>query len=111
MLSSLNGQANNTSALLQHLEQLCLTCCVCDATINDTQVELVDSSGSSSLSAVQVDKASSYAAENTSFVGFEGEVRKVQGMVGWIRWLTLVKLRPRFGGQATWEYIVYLLQY
>ncbi|CAM9101274.1 unnamed protein product, partial [Laminaria digitata] len=37
------------------------------------QVEFSDSSGSLELSAVQVNEGSSYMAEDTSFVGFEGE--------------------------------------
>lgn len=37
-------------------------------------MELSDSSRSPDLSAVQVDHASSYMAEDTSFIGFEGEV-------------------------------------
>lgn len=44
------------------------------------QVDFKDSSGSSDLSAVQVDQASSYMAENTSFTGFEGEVRFVRNI-------------------------------
>ena len=39
------------------------------------QVEFSDSSGSLDLSAVQVDRKSTYTAEDTSFIGFEGEVR------------------------------------
>lgn len=38
------------------------------------QVVFNDTSGSSDLSAVQVDDSSVYMAEDTSFVGFEGEV-------------------------------------
>lgn len=41
------------------------------------QVDFIDSSGSSDLSAVQVDQGSSYMAEDTSFTGFEEEVRFV----------------------------------
>ena len=39
------------------------------------KVEFCDSSGSEELSAVQVNEGSSYMAEDTSFVGFAGEVR------------------------------------
>lgn len=38
------------------------------------QVDFVDFSGSTDVAAVQVDQASSYMAEDTSFTGFEGEV-------------------------------------
>lgn len=46
------------------------------------QVDFKDSSGSSDLSAVQVDQASSYMAEDTSFTGFEGEVRFFRNISG-----------------------------
>ena len=39
------------------------------------QVSFIDTTKSSDLSAVQVGKGSTYKAEDTSFVGFEGEVR------------------------------------
>lgn len=46
-------------------------CCV---VVIRAQVLFNDSTESSDLSAVQVDKKSSYKAEDTSFVGFQGEV-------------------------------------
>lgn len=40
------------------------------------QVIFSDTSGSPDISAVQADEASTYKAEETSFVGFAGEVRR-----------------------------------
>ena len=45
--------------------------CVCGC----AQVVFIDTSESEDLSAVQADQDSSYKAEDTSFVGFVGEVR------------------------------------
>lgn len=43
-----------------------------------SQVDFVDSHGLSELSAVELDPSSRYMAEETSFIGFETEVRGVQ---------------------------------
>lgn len=39
-----------------------------------TQVEFNDTRGALDISAVQLDEESSYMAEDTSFIGFQGEV-------------------------------------
>lgn len=57
-----------------HFHRHTLCCCTTTGFRNMAQVEVKDMRGLSDLSAVQVDKHSTYIAEDTSFEGFQGEV-------------------------------------
>lgn len=83
------------------------------------QVVFNDSSGSSDLSAVQADGESSYAAEESSFVGFTGEVRACvchgagrqdfRVRVVELLWNTVDALASRNLGVAIWFLVIHLL--
>lgn len=68
------------------------------------QVDFEDSSGSSDISAVQVDHKSSYMAEYTSFTGFDGEV-----CLGYTRSLNTCLLAFPLQNVLLWNRVLALL--